>query len=77
MRTEVTKGLASSQAMDIWARDCPGAFAMVPYIEHADGVYHINGGLSHSAEAMTKVIRENKGEIFYNKKECIIFTTLN
>lgn len=48
--------------------ECPGAFAMVPYIEHADGVYHINGGLSHSAEAMTKVIRENKGEIFYNKK---------
>ncbi len=48
--------------------ECPGAFAMVPYIEHADGVYHVQGGLSQTAQAMADVIKEQGGEVFYNKK---------
>jgi len=48
--------------------ECPGAFAMVPYVEHASGIYHSRGGISETALAMARVIKENKGEIFYNKK---------
>ncbi len=48
--------------------ECPGAFTMVPYVEHADGIYHTQGGLSQTTEAMVRVIKENGGEIFYNKK---------
>ena len=25
--------------------DCPGLFTMIPYTEHAHGVYHVMGGL--------------------------------
>lgn len=38
--------------------DCPGAFAILPYIEHAFGVYHIIGGLSEISQAMAKVCCE-------------------
>lgn len=46
--------------------DCPGAFAMVPYIEHSTGVWHIEGGLSETARAMAEVIEESGGQIHYN-----------
>jgi phytoene desaturase len=42
--------------MSAW--DCPGAFAILPYVEHAFGVYHVMGGLSEISEAMAKVCRE-------------------
>jgi phytoene desaturase len=42
--------------MSAW--DCPGAFAILPYVEHAFGVYHVTGGLSEISEAMAKVCRE-------------------
>jgi phytoene desaturase len=35
--------------------ECPGFFAMVPYIEHAFGVHHVRGGLSRISEAMASV----------------------
>ncbi len=43
--------------------DCPGAFALVPYTEHQDGVYHLEGGLSQSTVAMAKAIKEDGGKI--------------
>jgi phytoene desaturase len=43
--------------MSAW--DCPGAFAILPYVEHAFGVYHVQGGLSEISEAMVKVCREH------------------
>ena len=47
--------------MSAW--DCPGAFAILPYVEHAFGVYHIMGGLSEISVAMAKVAREHGADI--------------
>lgn len=38
--------------------ECPGAFAILPYVEHAFGVYHVTGGLSEISEAMRRVCEE-------------------
>ncbi len=43
--------------------DCPGVFAMIPYIEHAFGLYHTTGGLSRISEAMADVARGQGAEI--------------
>jgi phytoene desaturase len=47
-----------SKYLGMSAWDCPGAFAILPYVEHAFGVYHVLGGLSEISEAMAKVCRE-------------------
>lgn len=54
--------------------ECPAAFAIMPYIEHALGIDHVIGGLSKISEAMAKVIGELGGEIHLNspvKKMCV------
>lgn len=38
--------------------DCPGLFTMIPYTEHAHGVYHVQGGLCRISDAMAQVARE-------------------
>lgn len=43
--------------------NCPGLYAMIPYIEHKFGVDHVQGGLSEISEAMAKVIKEEGGDI--------------
>ncbi len=35
--------------------DCPGLFAMIPYIEHGLGIFHVTGGLSRISDAMAEV----------------------
>jgi len=50
--------------MSAW--DCPGAFAILPFVEHAYGVYHTQGGLSEISEAMAKVCREYGVDIRLN-----------
>lgn len=45
--------------------ECPGAFAMVPYIEHHDGIWHLEGGLSESISAMVAVAKELGVKIHY------------
>jgi len=47
-----------SKYLGMSAWECPGAFAILPYVEHAFGIYHVMGGLSEISEAMTKVCRE-------------------
>jgi len=47
--------------MSPWS--CPGAFAMIPYIEYAYGIYHVTGGLSEISRAMAKVLEEEGGTI--------------
>lgn len=47
-----------SKYLGMSAWDCPGAFAILPYVEHAHGVYHVMGGLSEISEAMARVCRE-------------------
>ena len=43
--------------------DCPGLFAIIPYIEHSLGIYHPIGGLSRISECMADVARRNGAEI--------------
>ncbi|MBD3418634.1 MAG: phytoene desaturase [Chitinivibrionales bacterium] len=43
--------------------ECPGAFTIIPYIEHAYGIDHVIGGLSRISDAMAQVVREEGGEI--------------
>ncbi|MCX8065978.1 MAG: phytoene desaturase family protein [Candidatus Hydrogenedentes bacterium] len=44
--------------------ECPGAFAMIPYVEHEFGIYHVIGGLSEISSAMARVIKDFGGEIY-------------
>src|ERR1700761_265430 len=43
--------------------DCPGLFTMIPYTEHAHGVYHVMGGLCRISHAFATVAREEGAEI--------------
>jgi len=43
--------------------ECPAAFTIIPYVEHAFGIYHVRGGLSEISQAMAKVVREHGGII--------------
>lgn len=47
-----------SKYLGMSAWDCPGAFAILPYVEHAFGIYHVMGGLSEISEGMARVCRE-------------------
>jgi len=44
--------------------DCPGLFTMIPYTEHAHGVYHVMGGLCRISQAFADVAREEGAEIY-------------
>jgi phytoene desaturase len=46
----------------------PATFSIISFIEHAEGVYHIQGGLHRLSEAMAKVVKEEGGSIHLNKK---------
>jgi phytoene desaturase len=54
--------------------ECPGAFTILSYMEHAYGVYHPVGGVNKITEAMVKVIKEYGGEVVTSSgvKELII-----
>ncbi|SEF92343.1 phytoene desaturase [Bryocella elongata] len=43
--------------------DCPGLFAMIPYTEHAHGVFHVMGGLTQIPQAFAKIAREEGAKI--------------
>jgi len=43
--------------------DCPGLFTMIPYTEHAHGVYHVQGGLCRISHAMADAARERGAKI--------------
>jgi phytoene desaturase len=46
--------------------ECPGAFTMIPYVEHREGIYHVMGGLSRISDAMAQVVNEEGGKILLN-----------
>ncbi|MGC8739134.1 MAG: phytoene desaturase family protein [Candidatus Hydrogenedens sp.] len=48
--------------------ECPGAFAMIAFVEHNFGIDHIQGGLSEISSAMEKVFQELGGKIYTNAK---------
>lgn len=54
--------------------ECPGAFGLVPYVEHAFGIYHVIGGLSEISRQMAKVCEELGVKINYNTKVKKIIT---
>jgi len=54
--------------------ECPGAFTIIPYVEHTFGIYHVEGGLSEISEAMAKVIEEDGGKIKLSNKVKNIIT---
>lgn len=43
--------------------ECPALFTILPYLEHAMGIQHVEGGLSAISEAMARVVEENGGTI--------------
>jgi phytoene desaturase len=46
--------------------ECPGAFAMIPFVEHDMGIYHVEGGLSHISEKMAELFAQQGGTLKYN-----------
>ncbi len=46
--------------------ECPGAFAIIPYIEHAFGMYHVEGGLNAISHAFARVVEEEGGRVRTN-----------
>lgn len=54
--------------------ECPGAFTIIPYIEHRFGIDHVEGGLSEISNAMAKVIGELGGKIEYGSRVRRILT---
>lgn len=48
--------------------DCPGAFGIVPYVEHEYNVYHVIGGLSEISRQMARVAEKIGVKINYNSK---------
>jgi len=45
---------------------CPGAFSILSYTEHAFGVFHPMGGVHKISEAMAKILEEYGGKIEMN-----------
>ncbi|TLS36068.1 phytoene desaturase family protein [Pseudalkalibacillus caeni] len=46
--------------------ECPGAFTILSYMEHAYGVHHPIGGVNQVTKAMATVIEEHGGEVITN-----------
>jgi phytoene desaturase len=46
--------------------ECPGAFTILSYMEHAYGVHHPEGGLNRIPEAMRRVLEEHGGTVHTN-----------
>jgi phytoene desaturase len=46
--------------------ECPGLFSIIPFTEHAHGVYHVMGGLNQITKSFAKIAKEEGAEIFLN-----------
>jgi len=57
-----------SKYLGMSAWECPGAFTMIPYVEHAFGIYHVMGGLNQISKKMADVIKEDGGKVQLKKK---------
>ncbi|WP_223700735.1 phytoene desaturase family protein [Sutcliffiella deserti] len=47
--------------------ECPGAFSILSYMEHAYGIFHPIGGVNQLSEGMAKVVKEHGGTIVLDK----------
>ncbi|AXM88330.1 phytoene desaturase [Anoxybacillus ayderensis G10] len=43
--------------------ECPGAFSILSYMEHAYGIYHVIGGLNEIPKAMARIVEEYGGRV--------------
>jgi phytoene desaturase len=50
--------------MSAW--ECPAFFTIIPLVEHAYGIYHVQGGLNAISLAMEKIIIEEGGTVVKN-----------
>lgn len=57
-----------SKYLGMSAWECPAAYAMVAYIEHKWGIYHVIGGLNKISEVMAKIFQEKGGKLKLNCK---------
>ena len=46
----------------------PATFSIISFIEHAEGIYHIEGGLHQLSAAMAGIVQEDGGMIHLNKR---------
>ncbi|MBA2174375.1 phytoene desaturase [Halobacillus locisalis] len=46
--------------------ECPGAFAILSYMEHEWGVFHPRGGVNQLSKSMARVTEEHGGQIHLN-----------
>ena len=46
--------------------ECPAFFGLIPYVEHAFGCYHVEGGLSEISQQMSNVFQEYGGQLNLN-----------
>jgi phytoene desaturase len=52
-----------SQYLGMSPWDCPGAFAIIPFLEHYYGIYHVQGGINRIPAAMSRIVEKKGGEI--------------
>ena len=56
-----------SQYLGMSPWNCPGGFAIIPFLEHYYGIYHVQGGINRIPAAMSK-ITEKKGGCIHTGK---------
>ncbi|NNE91784.1 MAG: phytoene desaturase [Verrucomicrobiales bacterium] len=56
-----------SKYLGMSAWQCPGAFAMLSYMEHAHGIYHTMGGLSEIPASMGRAAEDCGAKIHLNR----------
>lgn len=57
-----------SKYLGMSAWECPGFFVILPYIEHAFGIFHVQGGLSEISAKMAEVAVKNGAKIHLNSE---------
>jgi phytoene desaturase len=55
-----------SKYLGMSAWECPAAFAIIAYIEHKFGIFHVIGGLNKISDAMAKVFVKKGGKLLLN-----------
>lgn len=56
-----------SKYLGMSAWECPALFIIIPFIEHAFGIYHVEKGLSEISVAMEKVAKEHGVNFYYQQ----------
>jgi len=57
-----------SKYLGMSAWDCPGAFAMLSFVEYAFGIWHVKGGLSEISRVMADVAIRNGANLHLNTR---------